>query len=369
MFNDKNFLFENGIICDVDFGHYKKYEESQELVLFKYNNANIIWCKSNKNMTINDEILSDVLIQIEDKYILCSRYNFNYVDNSKHIVDIKNNSVSKITKEKQGNYLLINSTNYNYYHFMVDTIFITYFYYNDITQYLGDENLTILVPSENFLNYIHKSNVLTNFLNVKNILIEVFENNYKYENLYFGKNIHNINNLQNEKYHNYIQKLFYSIKHDTIINHAKCLYISKKNYAKTQSETNIKINNKGHRKIVNEDIFVNFLMSINVDIIELSDKNFEEKSNLMNNYETIILHTGATTLNCFFNKGFGKIIILNDEYVRWSGRNILFNKNNITVIDNHIKLINEKNNHECEVGDRMFVDIENLKEKILSIIE
>ena len=88
----------------------------------------------------------------------------------------------------------------------------------------------------------------------------------------------------------------------------------------------------------------------------------------MNNYEIIITHSGASALNCFFNKGTGKIFILEDEYIRFLGRNILFNKDNIIILANSITLDCEINPININIGNRKINNICELKNKICSLI-
>lgn len=357
MSNKNKLLLENDIIFDYDYDNSIKYKfsESFDLILYQYYNVNIVF--GNKN----EIITSEILINKNEKYILCSRYNF--IDlNLDSVIQYKNNSSSSnsdsIKKSiKYGNYLLINSINYNYYHFIVDTIIVTFFYLNFLWK--KDINIILLVPTEYYRNYINNSNIFKNFLNIDNISIEIIDNKYSYEHLYFGTNVVEICDEKNVGYQNFISKIFNSLTPNTNLTMKnKYLYISKKN----NNLKNTLINNENHRLIVNEDILIDFLKSINFDIVELSSKSIQEKCNIMNSYDIIILHTGASALNSFFNKSRGKILILDDEFIHFEGRNILFKKNNIIIIKNYIKLHGEKS--DIDIGQRKIINFEKLKLEI-----
>jgi len=364
--NVKNILLENNIIADYNYNDSIKYtfNKSDELFLYKYDNSSIIFCKKE---TVSDEITSEILIKSNNKYILCNRYNFN--DNLENITSIlnKKNELISSFSNKDGSFLLLNSLNYNYFHFLVDTIFITYFYYNYISNVLN-KNITILVPTKRFYDYINHSRVFCDFLNNKDIKIEIIDEKCIYENIYYGLNVKNIDLPINIEFQNFIRNIFYSLNPEIIINKNKYLYISKNIYDNSNNDSNVKLNNEQHRQITNENIFIDFLKNNNFDIVELSNKNYQEKCNIMNNYEIIITHSGASALNCFFNKGTGKIFILEDEYIRFLGRNILFNKDNIIILANSITLDCEINPININIGNRKINNICELKNKICSLI-
>jgi len=166
--------------------------------------------------------------------------------------------------------------------------------------------------------------------NIDNKNILILENNvvYEFSEIYNHKTNQDMIMNDNMLYiFNYIRQKIDVKPNDKPI---------RKIYLKRDGLPNVKYGNNEtgiKRQIPNEQELINYLISLNFEIITLGDKSIIEKKSLLENAKIIITQNGANCMNLIFTNKPEHLIILTNEHLIGTGSYIeLFSKLNNSKI-------------------------------------
>ena len=301
---------------NINYNIFKDKDDTERNIGYSIFNNIILTGRNNyypNNLLYN--INEKLLISPYDEKIL-SLNKDSFYDNNIYDLVLDNNNNNKIKITKPLFFFIYNFD--NYYHFLYDTLPYLYTYL-ELKKTIYNLKLLVNYPNKNMNNfYKFNTEFLSKIIDLNDLIIH--DNNNIYDIIYISSSLTHggySNNPPRKEIYEIYSKIKNNINYNNIDNKYKLLkniYISRRTWI-NNDDSNIGTNYTTRRKMINEDILVDILVSkFNFNEIFCENLTTDEKIYIFSNADIICGSIGGGMANLLFSNSNTKSIIINTPY-------------------------------------------------------